>query len=67
MVARNTCCYTDNAQSTQSRLRVNTRLCAINLTSANAQIMKEWIGTPTILFLSFFATVYVRIFEQSVR
>lgn len=37
IVARNTCRYTDNNQSTQPRSRVNTRLCAISLTSPGVQ------------------------------
>lgn len=38
MVARNTCRYSDNALYTGARLRVNTGLCAINLTSSCVQI-----------------------------
>lgn len=37
IVARNTCRYSDNAQSIQPRSRVNMRLCAINLTSPSVQ------------------------------
>lgn len=51
IVARNTCRYTDNNQSTQPRSRVNTRVCAISVTSPGVQIIKEWIRcaqrTPT--------------------